>query len=131
MRKLQKRSKRLRETKEFKRNRNILLSQSNGICRYCGNKFKKLTIDHIIPKRAEMEGIILNTDNIENLRLCCRDCNEFKLHYSLKTFRKRLLKLNDLKCIPSVIEVRIRVLYNINTNTYFTGLFYFEIEQKT
>lgn len=64
-----------------KQTRKILFIQCGGICPDCGrqmqNKNKNnettyMTIDHIVPK--SMGG----TNNIENLRPCCRSCNMLK-----------------------------------------------------
>ncbi len=41
-------------------------------CRYCGAKDRPLTIDHLVPRS---QG---GSDFIENLVVCCRNCNSRK-----------------------------------------------------
>lgn len=54
--------------------RKILYDNANGKCAICGKSllFQDITLDHIIP-------LIQNgKDEVENLQICCYECNQMK-----------------------------------------------------
>jgi 5-methylcytosine-specific restriction endonuclease McrA len=55
----------------------------SGHCAYCGKEIaiKEMEIDHLKPRIAG------GTDDFDNLMPACRDCNNYKYHYSLGLFR--------------------------------------------
>lgn len=58
-------------------------AKTHGRCAYCGIKLKRResTRDHMIPRSHGGQ------DTIENLWLCCRQCNKNKANMSLERFR--------------------------------------------
>jgi len=57
------------------------------ICQYCGKKFKKLTIDHVIPKSKGGKK-----RSFENCVSSCFECNNKKRDRSPREARMKLLK---------------------------------------
>jgi 5-methylcytosine-specific restriction endonuclease McrA len=82
-----------------KKVRQYLYEHNDGHCVYCGRPFGKNVwreIDHIIPVSRG------GKNNIENLIVCCQNCNARKSTSTLDEFRERLNKK-----------------YNINVTFYF------------
>lgn len=84
--------------KRMSRKKRIILKQilyeNQKCCEYCGIVFKnfsEITLDHIIPKCRN------GSDDLENLTLCCSDCNGKKSHRSYKKFKKLLRKIKNEK----------------------------------
>ena len=71
-------------TKRKKKIRDRLL-KLDDTCAYCGIKFDKEnlpTIDHILAMKNE------GNNNINNLILCCKKCNNKKGHKKIKRYKK-------------------------------------------
>jgi len=76
-----------------KRVRKIVYEKYDGKCAYCGTElFDVFTIDHIIPKRRNMDYSQLPTgkDEIENYNPCCYSCNSSKSSFSIEKWRGEL-----------------------------------------
>ena len=59
----------------YDKRRNDIIEQSGRVCYICKRVIpdcEKATIDHIIPK------VKYGTDNFDNLRCCCKRCNDDK-----------------------------------------------------
>jgi 5-methylcytosine-specific restriction endonuclease McrA len=52
--------------------RRSIFARDNYTCQYCGQRFKDLTLDHIVPKRLG------GGTSWENLVCCCHKCNSKK-----------------------------------------------------
>lgn len=115
-------------TPEYLKKRLNVWKKHEKHCAYCGEltKFRKMTIDHLLPKLYKNSPFMKNKiEKEENLFCACKTCNEFKGGDELNTFRQKILALNNLKYIPSVIEVKI-----ISKYIPFKGKFYFEQLKK-
>lgn len=60
--------------------REYLLEKWGRACVYCGKRNAKLEIDHIVPRSCR------GTNNVSNLTITCRECNQKKSNQSLKDF---------------------------------------------
>lgn len=65
-----------------KSKRRFIMNYWHYRCAYCGRMYRKLTLDHIIPKQ---EG---GTNAATNLVPACEKCNTLKGAKSLKTFAR-------------------------------------------
>jgi 5-methylcytosine-specific restriction endonuclease McrA len=69
--------------------KSILWDSQPHQCAYCKKPFldkSEATLDHIVPKcRA-------GTDDLSNLCLACKECNDAKANQNAKKFRKRIRK---------------------------------------
>jgi 5-methylcytosine-specific restriction endonuclease McrA len=76
--------------------RRILYQINDGHCHYCGREFGKdvwREIDHIVPVSKG------GNNEIENMVVCCQNCNAKKLNFALDEYRKRL----EDKCNINII----------------------------
>lgn len=57
----------------------VIYAKCNGKCSICGKpvKFKKMTIDHIMPLSRG------GTNDIKNLQLACKRCNSMKSNMTM------------------------------------------------
>ena len=62
----------------------IVLEKYGGRCAYCGIKFDKMHIDHVVP--VSMGG----GNEIDNLMPSCQSCNNYKMNFHLERFRDEL-----------------------------------------
>lgn len=61
-------------------------AKCNGKCRMCGQKinYKKSTMYHVIPYSKG------GTDDVKNLRLSCKKCNNFRSNLSIAELNKKI-----------------------------------------
>lgn len=64
--------------------RERVLSRFGGRCGYCGQKPKRLQVDHIVPH--EYRG----TNEESNLMPSCASCNNYKGAWPLERFRREI-----------------------------------------
>jgi 5-methylcytosine-specific restriction endonuclease McrA len=58
--------------------RRSIFARDNYTCQYCGQRFRDLTLDHIVPRRLG------GGTTWENLVCCCRKCNSKKADKTLE-----------------------------------------------
>ena len=78
-----------------KKVREEILNKYDGKCAYCGVELKKLTIDHIEPKRRgatpeEIKKYGRGSDSIINYNPCCQSCNSSKSTFSIEKWREEI-----------------------------------------
>jgi len=79
-------------THNQKRELRTVLKLRHGRCFWCGHQFtknSKVTIDHVIPFSRG------GTDTIDNLQVCCRECNHMKGHLFPDEWIERLEHVID------------------------------------
>ena len=64
------------------------LKKNTQLCFYCGKKMSRLnkTVDHIIPIKKS------GSNNIDNVVICCRKCNNIKGGYTLYELIEQMKK---------------------------------------
>jgi 5-methylcytosine-specific restriction endonuclease McrA len=70
----------------LKLSRRSIFARDNYTCQYCGQRFRDLTLDHIVPKRLGGET------TWENLVCCCHKCNSKKAGKTLEQTGMMLAK---------------------------------------
>ena len=104
--------------------RETVFNKCDGKCAYCGTDLDKgWNIDHIRPK------VYGGTDNLENLNPSCKDCNNYKCHSDLETFRMYAKQmLNDKLHYLFKSKTKMQVAINMGVITYkeWDGVFFFE-----
>ena len=109
-----------------------VFNKCNGKCAYCGVELGKgFNVDHIKPK---CDG---GLDTFENYNPSCRECNNYKCHSDLETFRKYTKQMfNDKLEYLFKSKTKMQIAINMGVITYkeWDGVFYFEkklvIDQK-
>jgi len=110
--------------------RYIVFNKYNGRCAYCGinlTLLKSWNVDHIIPK------IMGGTDELNNLNPSCKDCNNYKCHSSLETFRffaKQMFNEKLEYLFKSKTKMQVALNMGIIIHKEWDGIFYFERENK-
>jgi hypothetical protein len=109
--------------------REAVKAKYNGKCAYCGTELVKgWNVDHIKPK---VSG---GTDNIENLNPSCKECNNYKCHSGLETFRRYVLQLCNQKpeyLFKSKTKMQVAINMGAIVRVPWDGVFYFERFPKT
>ncbi len=72
--------------------RALVYAKCDGRCGYCGIEvtYREMQMDHMHPRVAG------GLDHIDNLMSSCRQCNNYKLFYTLEQFRKMIANQIDL-----------------------------------
>ena len=104
--------------------REIVFKKYDGKCAYCGiDLVKGWNVDHINPK---ING---GGNELENLNPSCKDCNNYKCHSQLETFRmyaKQMFneKLNYL--FKSKTKMQVAINMGVIIHNEWDGIFYYE-----
>ena len=107
-----------------KNTRQIVFNKCEGRCAYCGIKLgEQWDIDHILPK---VDG---GTDEIKNLNPSCKECNRYKCHMNLESYRRQLAVLLNEKpeyLFKSRTKMQVAINMGSIAHTIWDGKFYFE-----
>lgn len=107
-----------------KKVRQLVHDKFGGKCAYCGIVLVKgWHVDHIKPK------VFGGGDDIENLHPACKDCNNYKCHSDLETFRMYTLQMLNEKreyLFKSVTKMRVAINMGAIQIKPWDGVFYFE-----
>ena len=119
--------------------REAVFNKYNGHCAYCGDKLKRMQIDHIIPQSNFLMHVENNYDvpkflnhltendvnHIDNLNPSCQICNKAKDTFSLRFFKTELQEqLNRAKKYSR--NYRFALKYGQVIETPKPIVFYFE-----
>ena len=101
----------------------------DGHCAYCGIFLtpKQMHVDHIKPKISN------GTDDFENLNPSCKDCNNYKCHSSLETFRMYAKQMFNEKLhylFKSKTKMQIAFNFGVLKLSEWDGIFHFEAVEK-
>jgi len=119
--------------------RQKIYKKYNGHCAYCGSEitYNKMQVDHIVPIyrdspdfELEKYNITRGTDDISNFNPACKSCNSSKSTYSIKEFRKQLMKRLDNQRRDSS-QFRMLERYGIIEQVKSNVKFYFEQRSAT
>lgn len=96
----------------MKANNSLLLHfrdipKKDGLCEKCGQKFKKLTKDHIIPKSKGGINYAMNCDFL------CQQCNSSK--------NDSIPPLSDIKRVYNLTTIALKEMETTITQEYETG----------
>ena len=104
--------------------RQIIFNKYNGNCAYCGIELTKgWTADHIKPKAAG------GSNDLENMNPACKDCNNYKSHSSLETFRtfaKQMVNEKFHYLFKSKTKMQVAINLGAVVLSKWDGIFYFE-----
>jgi 5-methylcytosine-specific restriction endonuclease McrA len=90
-----------------------LLVRDKHTCQYCGNKSKKLTIEHVIPQSRG------GKTNFENCVIACESCNSRKGN---KTPREARMPLKSRPYQPMIIELIYKRMKHLGLDTVLADL---------
>ncbi len=109
-----------------KKVRKEVFNMFNGHCAYCGCEIEedKFDVDHIKSHMLN-KGI----DDISNYYPACKDCNKFKLHFTMEEFRNNIKDTVRLcsKRNKNYLWDRIYRKYGLDKNPDKEIKFYFEV----
>ena len=74
------------------------------ICQYCHKKFKKLTIDHVIPRSRG------GLSTFENCVACCKPCNNKKGNQTPNEAKMGLARKPFQPTIMEFLRIKMRIL---------------------
>lgn len=104
--------------------REQVFKKYQGRCAYCGSELEKgWHVDHINPK------IYGGGDEIENLNPACKDCNLYKGHSDIDTFReytRKMCNTNLERLFKSKTKMNVAIKMGAVTLQEWDGVFYFE-----
>jgi 5-methylcytosine-specific restriction endonuclease McrA len=104
--------------------REKVYNKFGGRCSYCGVYLVKgWNVDHINPK------VLGGTDDFENLNPSCKDCNNYKCHSDLETFRMYTKQMFNEKLhylFKSKTKMQVAINMGVITHKEWDGIFYFE-----
>jgi len=74
-----------------KAERQKVYEKCGGHCAYCGREleYRQMNVDHAIPLRS------CGKDELENMLLACRSCNNYKSSMSIEELREMIEKMPD------------------------------------
>jgi hypothetical protein len=97
-------------------------------CAYCGIEleYKQMQPDHVKP------SVFGGINDISNLKPSCRDCNNYKCHWSLEEFRYALKTMLNEKLhylFKSKTKMDVAIKFNVIKVQEWDGVFFFEREK--
>lgn len=108
--------------------REMVFNKYDGRCAYCGTYLdEKFTIDHIIPKRRNMDysNLPSGKDEIDNYNPCCYSCNSSKNSFSLEKWREEIEQKYE-RLLNYDGTFRLLVRFEIVKRVKHSVKFYFE-----
>jgi 5-methylcytosine-specific restriction endonuclease McrA len=104
--------------------REAVFIKCNGHCAYCGTKLLKgWNVDHIDPK------VYGGSNDLDNLNPSCIDCNKYKSHSTLETFRwyaKQMFNEKLHYLFKSKTKMQVAINMGVIVHHEWDGVFYFE-----
>jgi hypothetical protein len=104
--------------------RETVFKKYDGKCAYCGIELiKGWHVDHINPK------VYGGKDDLENLNPSCKDCNNYKCHSQLETFRmyaKQMFNERLDYLFKSKVKMQVAINMGVITHKEWDGIFYYE-----
>lgn len=108
----------------MKKEREIVYNKYNGKCAYCGiDLVKGWNVDHINP---QVNG---GGNELENLNPSCKDCNNYKCHSQIETFRGYAKQMFNDKLhylFKSKTKMQVAINMGVIKHTEWDGIFYYE-----
>lgn len=107
-----------------KKAREIVFKKYGGKCAYCGTDLVKgWNVDHINPQ------VYGGGNELENLNPSCKDCNNYKCHSQLETFRMYAKQMFNEKLhylFKSKTKMQVAMNMGVIKHTEWNGFFYYE-----
>ena len=107
-----------------KKIREIVFKKYDCKCAYCGVELNKgWNIDHI---KSTASG---GSNHLDNLNPSCKDCNNYKCHSELETFRMFAKQMFNEKLeylFKSKTKMQVAINMGVIIHTEWDGIFYFE-----
>ena len=104
--------------------REIVWKKYDCKCAYCGVELNKgWNIDHVKPTASG------GSNHLDNLNPSCKDCNNYKSHLGLETFRKYAKQMFNEKLeylFKSKTKMQVAINMGVIIHTEWDGIFYFE-----
>ena len=104
--------------------RETVFKKYGGKCAYCGIELVKgFHVDHINPK------VYGGKDELDNLNPSCKDCNNYKCHSQLETFRmyaKQMFNERLDYLFKSKVKMQVAINMGVIKLTEWDGIFYYE-----
>lgn len=102
--------------------RDKVYNKCGGRCAYCGKRFKKLEIDHLIPLSAG------GSSELDNLLPACSLCNRVKKDLSLEEFKD--LVRDTTKALRTLPAYNLAKNFGLIEERSKDVVFYFERNNK-
>ena len=104
--------------------REIVFNKYNCKCAYCGVQLDKgWNVDHIKPT---VNG---GSNDLDNLNPSCKDCNNYKCHSDIETFRmyaKQMFNTKPEYLFKSKTKMQVAINMGVIIHKEWDGIFYYE-----